>query len=178
MLPRTAYSLNLTCLYLIFSLPGGNPPTVVPEADVVLQPRMKGRTRFNPKPHALRCFACYRTNTPRNPSVCSSGHTAFPKYPPRSRTSTPRFLHLYRLRSENTVHVPSVTSWSTIVKALECFPPLGPRQRRFPACAASLSSNRAARRFASCNRSCGLLAHRYLRATWAIVHKRSHSPLR
>jgi hypothetical protein len=55
--PRTAYCLNLTCLYLIITLPGGNPPTVVPEADVVLQPRMKGRIRFNPKPHALQCFA-------------------------------------------------------------------------------------------------------------------------
>ena len=44
--PRHIFKLNL-CQAL--TLPGGGPPTLVPEAGAVLRPRMEGRSRFKNK---------------------------------------------------------------------------------------------------------------------------------
>ena len=44
--PRHTFKLNL-CQAL--TLPGGSPPTLVPEAGAVLRPRMEGRSRFKNK---------------------------------------------------------------------------------------------------------------------------------
>ena len=94
-------SVRICSLLLAFTLPGGSPPTLVAEAGVALQPRMKGCISFTkttawhqPPTQLCRADQSHRT-------AYAGCHTAGPTSPCRPDKKIPACLLRHTVKSSN-----------------------------------------------------------------------------